>query len=327
MSTYKVDVCICGKNWGNLLEELQSRLPNYHIGVLSRSEIRHHPEISVLIPGMVKITDELISCLPNLKLIHQAGVGLDTVNIDNATKRGIWVANVPSYGTGNAESVAEIAILHMLLLSRKFHLAQQLMADGEWGNPVGISLLGKTVGIYGVGNLGRALAERLHPFGPRLIGIKRRPGPNLIKQYGFEWIKGTEARFQLLRESDFVVITASANQAVKHPFQIEDFRQMKKSAYLINVSRGAWVNETDLLTALEQNEIAGAGLDVLLEEPPSNPKKWLNSLPNLIVTPHIGGCTEQAFTGISEVVAENIKRVWEGLSPTTAVNNPTCNIK
>ncbi len=318
----RLDVCICGNNWGGLLEELQSRLPELRVGVLPRHELKHHPEIRVLIPGIAKITDELLSSLPNLQLIHQAGVGLDAVDVDSATRRGIWVANVPSYGTGNAESVAEIALLHMLLLSRRIYEAQREMAEGNWGNPLGSALIGKTVGIYGVGGLGLALAERLHPFGVRLIGIKRTPDPALAKQYRFDWIKGTDYRELLLKESDFVVITATANETVEHPFQKADFQQMKNSAYLINVARGVWVNEKDLLEALERKEIAGAGLDVLYEEPPASPQKWLKSPLNLVVTPHIGGRTAQSFTGISEVVAQNIRRVWEHLPPITAANQP-----
>ncbi len=316
-----VNICLCANNWGDLLEQLRGKLPDFSIAVLDEENIVKHPEIKVLIPGIMKVTDDIISRLPNLVMIHQAGVGVDSVDLKAAKQRGIWVANVPSYSSGNAESVAEIAIHHMLSLSRRVPEAQGTMGNGGWGNPLGASLRGKTVGIYGAGGIGKALAERLVSFGVRLIGIKRNPERKRENMYPFERLEGLEFRKELLKIADFVIITASANRLDElQPFTRDDFEAMKPSAYFINVSRGVWVNEDDLFDALKNKRIAGAGLDVLREEPPRSPERWLNSGLNLFVTPHIGGCTHESYDGITQYIQKNIELVFRGLPPVHSLN-------
>ncbi|ADG07683.1 2-hydroxyacid dehydrogenase [Kyrpidia tusciae] len=319
---YKVVVGLVSKNWGNLLEQLRAKLPEVGVDVVERDQLIRHPELKVLIPGVEPVNRDLLEGLREVRLIHQAGVGVDSVDVEAATELGVWVANVPSYGSGNAESVAEIALWHMLTLSRRIRQARERFLSGDWGNPLGVSLRNRTVGIYGVGGIGKALAERLVPFGVRLIGIKRSPDPSLSGL--FDWLAGPEERDRLLQESDFVVVTASANSPSEViPFTVRDFLLMKPSAYFINVSRGIWVDEEALLAALDMGAIAGAGLDVVREEPPPIPSAWTAGGRNLLITPHIGGCTDQSYDGITDVIQRNVRRVLRGDPPLTALNHPT----
>ncbi|PPS43329.1 NAD(P)-dependent oxidoreductase [Chroococcidiopsis sp. TS-821] len=272
------------------------------------------PDTFALVPGIQPVDALLMDSLPQLKLIQRSGVGVENVDIPAATQRGIYVANVPSAGTGNAESVAELVILHMLALARNYR-------GGElnWNQPEGQSLWKKTVGIYGLGGIGQALARRLRAFEVQLLGIKRQLDPQLAHTLGLEWLGTPTERSHLLQHSDFVVIAASADN-VTQPFGWEDFQQMKSSAYLINVTRGAWVDESALVTALQNKVIAGAGLDVFQQEPLPADSPLLQANLHLTLTPHLGGHTDTASTGIAKAVVTNILRVAQGQTPENCLN-------
>src|SRR5262249_35986109 len=156
----------------------------------------------VLIPAMSRIDDELMDRIEGLRLIQQWGAGLEGVDIEAASRRQIAVANVPSAGTGNAESVAEWCVMAAIAVSRRLPVAQELIRGGKgWGGPMGRALLGRTAGIIGLGGIGQALAQRLGPFGMRLIGIKRDPAADLARRLAMEWIGGPDRLEDLLRQS------------------------------------------------------------------------------------------------------------------------------
>ena len=277
------------------------------------------PDTFALVPGVQPVDATLMDSLPQLRLIQRSGVGVENVDIAAATKRGIFVANVPSAGTGNAESVAEMAIFHMLALSRHFREAEFNVRHGVWAEPQGLSLWGKTVGIFGLGGIGQAIARRLRPFEVRLMAIKRQTDLQLAKSLGLEWLGTPKERSHLLQNSDFVVIAASAS-GIERPFNADDFQQMRSTAYLVNVARGAWVDELALVRALQLGWIAGAGLDVFAQEPLDSQSPLLQENLNLSLTPHLGGRTDIGYAGIAKAVAKNIQLVAQGKLPANMIN-------
>ncbi|PIG93787.1 NAD(P)-dependent oxidoreductase [Gloeocapsopsis sp. IPPAS B-1203] len=272
------------------------------------------PDTFVLVPGIQPVDAALMGRLPQLRLVQRSGVGVENVDIAAATQRGIYIANVPSPGTGNAESVAELVILHMLALARNYRGSEL-----DWNQPEGQSLWKKRVGIYGLGGIGQAIARRLRAFEVQLLGIKRQLDPQLAHTLGLEWLGTPKERSHLLQHSDFVIIAASADN-VTQPFGWEDFQQMKSNAYLINVTRGAWIDENALVKALQNKVIAGAGLDVFQQEPLAPDSPLLQANLNLTLTPHLGGHTDTAATGIAKAVVANILRVAQGQPPENCLN-------
>ncbi len=307
--------------YGNLVDRIVTLFPPDVVITLSPADLSQAAaDAVVLIPGLERVDEALLAGLPRLRLIQKAGVGVESIDLAAATRRGIWVANVPSPGTGNAESVAELALLHLLALARHLRVAELNTRQGIWGQPQGASLWGKTVGIYGLGGVGQALARRLRPFEVRLLAIKRQPDAQLAAELGLAWLGTPADRVKLLQESDFLVIAASANQGVAQPFGLEDFQQMRPSAYLVNVARGAWLDERALVQALRCGWLAGAGLDVFEREPLDSQSPLLGADFNLTLTPHLGGRTDSSYAGIARTVAENVRRVARGEAPEYCLN-------
>jgi len=305
-----VKILFSGHRWGDLTERLEANLPDCEIVHYPAEEIISNLSgINVIIPAMAKITKEIINAAPDLKLIQQAGVGLEGVDIEAATGKKIPVANIPSLGSGNAESVAELALLHMLVLLRKYHHALDNIQKNIWGRPLGTTLYGKTVGIIGVGNIGKTLAKRLRSFEVKLLGIEPFATPELKQECGFDWLDKTDLDY-LLENSDIVVICAAFNPELKDMISSAQLNRMKPSSLLVNVARGGFVDREALEATLRENKIAGVGLDVFWEEPvdPSDPIFGYN----VIATPHIGAATDTGYGGIARKVAENVKRLQKG---------------
>lgn len=303
-------VLFAGHKWGDLTERLEANAPDCQFIHCPVEEILSNLKgKDVIIPGMSKITKEIIDAAPDLKLIHQAGVGLEGVDIAAATQRKIPVANVPSLGSGNAESVAELAILHMLLLQRKYHQAINNFQKKNWGQPLGSTIYGKTVGIVGIGNIGKTLAKRIKSFGVKLLGIELFASEELKQEYGFDWLDKSDLDY-LLANSDIVVICAAFTPQYKNMISRAQFEKMKSSAFFINVARGGFVDRDALDEALRTKKIAGAALDVFWEEPVNPADPVFNN--NIIATPHIGAATDTGYAGIALRVGENIKRLQRG---------------
>jgi phosphoglycerate dehydrogenase-like enzyme len=303
-------ILFSGHRWGDLTERLESNLPDCEIVHYPVEEIISNLSgINVIIPAMAKITKEIIDSAPDLKLIQQAGVGLEGVDIEAATSKNIPVANIPSLGSGNAESVAELAILHMMVLLRKYHQALDNFQKQVWGQPLGTTLYGKTVGIIGVGNIGKTLAKRLRSFEVKLLGVEPFATPELKQECGFDWLDKTNLDY-LLENSDIVVICAAFNPQLKDMIGKPQFEKMKPSAFFVNVARGGFVNYEALATTLRENKIAGVGLDVFWEEP-VDPTDAVFGY-KVIATPHIGAATDTAYSGIARRVGENVKRLQRG---------------
>lgn len=247
---------------------------------------------------------------PQLKLIANYSVGFDNVDLEEAKKRGISVTNAPC--CESSESVAEHAIAFIFALSHRIVEADTFVKSGKYKgwDPnllTGTDLIGKTVGIIGSGRIGGAIARRLYEgFGVKIIYTDIKRNKDFEKQYKAKF----KTKEQLLKESDVVTLHVPLLPSTKHLISAKEFKLMKKTAFLINTSRGPIVDELALIKALEKKQIAGAALDVFECEPSidCNPrdKYELRKQPNIILTPHIASSTIEARQMMTNVVVKNV---------------------
>ncbi len=301
------------KAWGGFLDLIRAELPEHQFEATGRFEVDSLRGYDVLIPTMCLVTKEMLEDSDGLRLIQQCGSGLEGVDLTEARRRDIPVANVPTDKCGNADSVAELGIFLMIGLSRDLRGMAKSLANRRMGEPRGKSLCGCTVGIVGLGGIGRALIKRLKPFNVNLIGIKRNNPRAAMKELGLKWVGAADELKILLKKSDFVVLCLPVTAESKDLMNHETFACMRPDSFLINLSRGGLVDPDALRSALASSQIAGAGLDVFWEEPP-DPKDPI-FLYNVLATPHIAGSTDVSMRGIVQVVAENIRRVEKNMKP------------
>lgn len=299
--------------WGGALGLLRAALPEHEFVALGNYVLESLRGYDVVIPTMSRVTEQLLATADRLRLIQQVGSGLEGVDIEAARVRGIRVANVPTDSCPNADSVAELGIYMMIGLARNYRGMAASFANRRIGQPLGTTLMGKTVGIVGLGGIGKALVKRLRAFDVRLIGIKRHDARKVQTELGLEWVGGPGELEQLLRQSDFVVLCLPVNAESRNLFNENTFAAMKKGGYLINLSRGGLVERSALEKALATGQIAGAGLDVYWEEPVDPQDPIFRH--NVFTTPHIGGSTDVSIAGIVQVVADNIRRVERNQEP------------
>ncbi|MCP4602965.1 MAG: lactate dehydrogenase [Proteobacteria bacterium] len=293
--------------WGGFLHKIKEELPEHQFEATGGFMIESLEGVDVLIPTMTLITEEVLASADRLKLIQQCGSGLESVDMEAAKTREIAVANVPTDKSGNADSTAELGIYLMIGLSRHFKEMEQSKKKQSMGEPQGLALSGKTVGIIGLGGIGKALISRLKPFGVNIVGIKRSNLEEARRKLGLEWVGGEDELHLLLNRSDYIVLCLPYTQKNHHLINLESIRHFKPNSYLINLSRGGLIEREALLEALSTNAIAGAGLDVFWEEPPDPDDPIFNY--NLMATPHIAGSTDVSIRGIVKGVADNIRRL------------------
>jgi phosphoglycerate dehydrogenase-like enzyme len=300
-------------SWGGFFGMIRSELPRHEFVATGRFGLDSLKGFDVLIPTMCRVTRETLDTGDRLRLIQQCGSGLEGVDIPAARDRNIWVANVPTDLSGNADSVAELEIYMLIGLSRDVQRMARSLQCRQMGEPQGRALSGKTVGLVGLGGIGRALIRRLEPFDVRLIAVKRNKPGKARKECGLEWVGGPEDLPELLGGSDYVILCLPVTSETKHLMNRETFAHMKRGAFLINLARGGLVDRDALEDALATGNIAGAGLDVFWEKPP-DPNDPIFSY-NVLATPHIGGSTDVSMRGIVKAVAENIRRVENDMEP------------
>jgi D-3-phosphoglycerate dehydrogenase len=248
----------------------------------------------IIVRSATKVRRPAIEAAQGLKLIIRAGVGLDNIDVDAAKEHGIEVKNTPK---ASSISVAELALAHMLALARSLPQATQSLREGKWEKKAfkGIELHGKTLGVIGIGRIGREVAKRALCFGMRVIAYDKYITESPLPEVTMVSLE------ELLRESDFITLHIPPDPAgpVIGKAEIE---KMKDGAYLINCARGGVVDEEALLEALDSGKLAGAGLDVFAEEPPTDER--LLKHPKVTLTPHIGAQTKEAQARVGEEVAE-----------------------
>jgi phosphoglycerate dehydrogenase-like enzyme len=301
-------------------DAMKALLPGHEILSCSRHEIVENLEgVDILVPFAASIRRPIIE-QGTFGLIHEFAVGLDTIDIETATRAGVWVAHLPASTTGNADSVAEVTLLHMLLLARRWKASQTAFAERRIWEPLGGTLLGRTAGVIGLGDLGTAIAKRLQALGMQLIGVRRHPEQGGPEDVSFRRIVGMDALHEVLREVDYVILCLPATRETHHLFSAETFAAMKPGGFLINIGRGTLVDQDALLDALRSGHLGGAGLDVFWEEPvdPQHPLFQQN----VMVTPHIGGITDTSFWLRARAFAANIQRYAQNQALLYAVNCP-----
>lgn len=296
--------------WGGMIQQFRQLLPDVEFTASAGHAAQSLAGFDALIPGMARVDARLLQTADRLRLIQQAGAGLEGVDLDSARAQGVKVANVPSDSSGNADSVAELGIWMMIGLARKAVELSASLAQQRLGQPTGIGLMGKTVGLIGVGGIGKALAKRLAPFGVRLIGVKRSADRAFAEQHQLSWLGDMEQLPELLAASDFVVLSLPDNADTRHIIDENALAQMKAGSFLINLGRGGLIEKQALIAALQGGHLAGAGLDVFWQEPP-DPQDEIFSL-NVIATPHIGGVTDISLAGNVAGVCDNLRRLRDG---------------
>jgi phosphoglycerate dehydrogenase-like enzyme len=315
-----VRILFCGANFPDAPEFLRRRLPcdaGDEIVVWSQGNILSTLDgVDVIIPKMQRIDAQLMES-GSLRLIQQWGAGLEGIDLDAARARNIWVSNVPASG-GNAESVAEHAILLILSLLRNLPLAQSNVRSGILGAPIGNMLAGRTVCLYGLGAIALAIAKRLSSFGVRLIGITRDPNSPKVAEFGLQRCFPVSDRDRGLAETDILVLCVRYFEEMRDTIGTHELACLPRGAYLVNVARGGLANYKALHTALLNGQIAGAALDVFWQEPIAVDNPIL-MLPNVIATPHVGAVTHSSFRDIADAVATNIERLRKGEPPLNRV--------
>jgi phosphoglycerate dehydrogenase-like enzyme len=314
-------ILMAGTGFPAIRAHLAEALPGVELHAVEPEALQVGVSAEVLIPAMARVDGPFMDRIAGLRLIHQWGAGLEGVDVAAASARKIAVANVPTPGTGNAESVAEWCVMAALALSRRLAEAERLIGNGlSWGVPEGRALLGRCAGIVGLGGIGQALAARLRAFGMRLAAVKRHPEPALAERFGLEWLGGTEDLHKLLSWSEILFLCLPVDESTRGLIGREALALLPRGAILVNAARGRLVDEDALLVALSAGRLGGAGLDVFQREPldPSSP---LLKRPDVLATPHIAGVTDVSYRGIAKRLAANVRRVASGGPYENCVNS------
>lgn len=258
-------------------------------------------------------TREMYDLAKDVKFWQVIGTGLDHVDVAYMKSKGFMVSNCP--GQFSSVALAECAMMYLLMLSRGFHQAHQNFKDSIMYKPNGTELIGQTLGIIGFGASGQELARRAKPFGLKIMGIDvRKIEDDILAEIQPEFMGTPDDLDRVVAESDYLSLHLHLNAQTRHTIDARRIGLMKPTAYIINVARGALVDEEAMHQALLAGKLGGAGIDVFSAEPP-NAKLDVYQLPNVIVTPHIAGCTDGTARKRAAVAAENVDRIAQGLEP------------
>lgn len=265
-----------------------------------------------------KIDSEVFDVAPKLKMVAQLAVGFDNIDVQEATRRGIYVSNTPEVLTG---TTADFAWALLMAIARRVAEADRYVRGGKWkvgwhpSMMQGRDVYGATIGIVGAGRIGYAVAKRATGFDMRILFYDVIPRPEMEKDFGAKRVDLDT----LLKESDFVSVHVPLMKETHHLINAERLKIMKKTAYLVNNARGPVVDEKALYEALKEGRIAGAGLDVFEQEPTSMDNPLLK-LDNVVVAPHISSASYETRSRMAEMVAENLVAFFEGRKPPNLVN-------
>lgn len=275
---------------------------------------------ALIVRSAIKVTAPLLAQAPKLKVVGRAGVGVDNVDLDAATRKGVVVMNTPG---GNAVSVAELALGMMIALARQLPRADATTRAGQWEKKSlqGAELMGKTLGIIGLGKVGAELAKRAHAFGMELVAYDPFISPLAAKESAATLLPLEE----VLATADFLSLHVTLTPETRGMFNDRAFARMKNGARLVNCARGELIDENALYSALKSGKLAGAALDVFQKEPPGGSE--LLSLPNLIATPHIAASTQEAQERVGFRIAELVRDYLLTGTIHSSVNVPSVTIE
>jgi D-3-phosphoglycerate dehydrogenase / 2-oxoglutarate reductase len=270
---------------------------------------------AIVIRSATKLTADVIERAERLKVIGRAGVGIDNVDVDAATRRGIVVANAPE---STVVSAAEHTIGLLVALSRNIPQAHAALKQGRWERKTygGVELAGKTLGVLGFGRIGQQVARRAAGLGMRVVAYDPFVAPDRFRELGVGRVDRAE---DVYSTADFLTLHLSLTDETRRSVGADAFVQMKDGVRLVNAARGELVDEEALLEALRSGKVGGAALDVFSEEPYSGP---LLELDNVVATPHLAASTEEAQDRAGVIIAEQVAAALEGGLVTNAVNIP-----
>jgi D-3-phosphoglycerate dehydrogenase len=271
---------------------------------------------ALVVRSATKVTAQLLEQAGRLRAIGRAGVGVDNVDLDAATKKGIVVMNTPG---GNAVAVAEHAMALLLALARRIPQADSALKQGRWEKKklLGTELRSKTLGLIGLGKIGMEVARLAQAFQMEVVAFDPYVSSMLAREQNVTLVSLED----LLKTSDYISLHASATPETRHLLNARTLEMTKPGVRIVNCARGELINEADLLQALESGQVAGAGLDVFESEPPKDFK--LAGHPNVIATPHIAGSTEEAQEIVGIRIAEQVRDYLLLGVARNAVNMPT----
>jgi len=272
---------------------------------------------AIIVRSETKITREVIAVAQSLKVVGRAGVGVDNVDVEAATERGVLVMNTPS---GNTIATAELTFTHLLCGARPVPQAAASMAAGKWDrkNLGGVELFRKTLGIVGLGRIGGEVAKRAQAFGMRVLAYDPYLAPSRAKAMQVEGM----TLEQLLEASDFITVHLPLTDGTRHLINEAAFSRMKKGVRIFNCARGGIIDEAALVAAVKSGKVAAAGLDVYEQEPlPADSE--IRQLSGIVTTPHLGASTAEAQESVGIEIAEQIIDVLAGGVIRNAVNMPS----
>ena len=271
---------------------------------------------ALVVRSATKVTKEIIQAASKLKVIGRAGVGLDNVDLEAATAKGIIVMNTPA---GNTISTAEHTFSMILTLSRNIAQANASMKKGEWKRSkfMGVELYNKVLGIVGFGRIGSEVAKRALSFGMKVLAYDPFLSAQIAESIGV----GIAELTKLLQESDYITVHTPLTDETRHMISDKEFGMMKKNVRIVNCARGGIIDELALVRAVKEGKVAAAALDVFENEPLAADSELLK-LDNVITTPHLGASTEEAQINVAIEVAEIVRDALLGRGIRNAANYP-----
>ena len=302
--------------------------PEFKVTVLPKrlSEAELIPIVAdvdaMVVRSETKVTRKLMEAAPKLKVVGRAGVGVDNVDVEAATARGVVVMNTPA---GNTVTTAELTFFMLGSIARKVPAAHATMAAGKWDRKAfqGTEVFGKTLGILGAGRIGTEVGKRALAFGMRVVAYDPFLTETRAKQMGFELATDVD---DVYRQADFITVHMPVTEQTRGMLNASAFAKMKPGVRIVNCARGEIIAEDDLIAALESGKVAGAALDVFCVEPLPADSKF-RTLPNVILTPHLGASTEEAQEKCGIEVAEVITGFLLSGEVCNAVNLPGVDAK
>jgi len=272
---------------------------------------------ALLVRSSTKVTKDIVAAAGKLKVIGRAGVGLDNVDLEAATQKGIIVMNTPS---GNTISTAEHTMSLLLSMSRNIPQANASLKAGEWQRNkfMGVELYNKVLGIVGLGKIGSEVARRSLAFGMKVLAYDPFLSKEVAEGMGIEVVELDT----LFKKSDFITIHTPMTEETKHMISDKQFVMMKKGVKVINCARGGIIDENALIRAVKEGKVSGAALDVFEKEPLAADSELLK-LSNIVVTPHLGASTEEAQVNVAVEIAEVVRDALLGKGIRNAANYPS----
>lgn len=301
--------------------------PEFKVTVLEKrlSEAELIPLVAdvhaMVVRSETKVTRKVIEAAPKLRVVGRAGVGVDNVDAEAATQRGIVVMNTPS---GNTISTAELSFSMLMALARKIPQAHMSMKNGEWNRKAfsGVELYGKTLGVLGMGRIGSEVARRAIAFGMRVLAYDPYLSLSRAKALQVELLELDE----IFASADFITVHMPMSEETKGMINAAAFAKMKRGVKVINCARGGIIDEKDLAAAVESGQVCGAALDVYEKEPLPGDHP-LRKLPQVVMTPHLGASTDEAQENVGIEVAEAITDFLLHGAVRNAVNMPNLDAK